>query len=370
MGITRLRHRMIYLILILLVVCLKLILYKEGIQRLPSTINPKEESQHLRSIHNRSKVPLYSNLSCPFEWSKYSCFHQGDNVERAQASYDFAALEDYNYLVETRTQTTTPFTRLLPKNVVITGDSTMRQIFIALGCLFSSKIEEYYMDWMDEWPCHGTANCIGGGVHSGFNVGRFTLSISNTTFWFIPTYGSLAYLQPFLINGWRKELARNKPVSFRLTPEHEPVTLGDDDVIVHNLSLHITNRNKSYEDLVDFGQQLLSHSQRTQQLPGPTTLPLPRLVYVSTFTQHFQTDTGIFEENTKKGPGCVASLNSSIRRDAELTILQAGTNVHQILVVDDLDKGGMHIGKDDCTHYCMPGVPDITASRLLKLLAT
>mmetsp|Transcript_4507 Transcript_4507/g.4525 ORF Transcript_4507/g.4525 Transcript_4507/m.4525 type:complete len:223 (-) Transcript_4507:449-1117(-) len=174
----------------------------------------------------------------------------------------------------------------------------------------------------------------------------------------------------FLINGWRKELARNKPVSFRLTPEHGPVTLGDDDVIVHNLSLHITNRNKSYEELVDFGQQLLSHSQRTQQLPGPITLPLPRLVYVSTFTQHFRTDTGIFEESTKKGPGCVASLNSSIRRDVELTILQAGTNVHQILVVDDLDKGGMHIGKDDCTHYCMPGVPDITASRLLKLLAT
>mgnify|MGYP003983824297 CR=1 FL=1 len=47
-----------------------------------------------------------------------------------------------------------------------------------------------------------------------------------------------------------------------------------------------------------------------------------------------------------------------------------GQSVDHFVTYDDLDHGDLHIGGQDCTHYCMPGVPDVVAAKLLALSHT
>ena len=76
----------------------------------------------------RAPTPqLYSNLSCPFEWGKYSCYHQG-RIQQARASYEHASRH-----ISNRSRGPCEY-KGLPKNIVLVGDSTMRQVFVALGC--------------------------------------------------------------------------------------------------------------------------------------------------------------------------------------------------------------------------------------------
>mmetsp|Transcript_14114 Transcript_14114/g.30284 ORF Transcript_14114/g.30284 Transcript_14114/m.30284 type:complete len:112 (-) Transcript_14114:188-523(-) len=97
----------------------------------------------------------------------------------------------------------------------------------------------------------------------------------------------------------------------------------------------------------------------------------PQIIYTTTPTQHFHTPNGVFnKEIVKKGGfwNCMDRVESNPRADVEKKILSPGVNVDVLLDYDDLDKGVMHVGKSDCSHYCMPGVPDIVAARLLDVI--
>jgi hypothetical protein len=90
----------------------------------------------------RPLPPLYSNLSCPFEWSKFSCFRHGSDVihHRAQSAYDYVTEKYWNqlsvddYHINTTTDNTSPATATT--KILLIGDSTMRQVFIAMGMSF------------------------------------------------------------------------------------------------------------------------------------------------------------------------------------------------------------------------------------------
>ena len=56
---------------------------------------------------------------------------------------------------------------------------------------------------------------------TGFNVGWMALRDSKV--WFVPHAGTLRHGQANIIDRFRKELASNHSVSFRLTPRHERV---------------------------------------------------------------------------------------------------------------------------------------------------
>ena len=43
-----------------------------------------------------------------------------------------------------------------------------------------------------------------------------------------------------------------------------------------------------------------------------------------------------------------------------------GGNVDAVVEYDDLDLGSLHMRHTDCSHYCLPGVPDVVAARLLR----
>ena len=95
----------------------------------------------------------------------------------------------------------------------------------------------------------------------------------------------------------------------------------------------------------------------------------PKTIYVTTPTQHYGTSDGQWQKGrtmTAKSRQCVASVTTNPRAELEKELLQPGVNVDVLMDYDDLDLGKMHVRKGhDCSHYCMPGVPDVVGARLL-----
>jgi hypothetical protein len=64
---------------------------------------------------------------------------------------------------------------------------------------------------------------------------------------------------------------------------------------------------------------------------------------------------------------CQSSVEVNLRREEEMQILQEAVHVDRLLEYDSVDAGDLHIGGGDCTHYCMPGPPDVAADKLLHI---
>ena len=304
---------------------------------------------------------LYYNLSCPFEWSKYSCAHQGQ-ADRAMAARDYAlqhSIWQYNHSFGSR-QHSQERRRLL-----MVGDSTVRQLFIAVGCRFwlqGNAIEEYMLDWAPKnWPCQWTSNCISNGTHSGFNVGSIRMYNGNEIH-YLPHSGSLQRAESNIVARWIQELNTNRSITFgtNLIMHTSPHILDRDDIVLYNVGLHNGPADNLKDELLQpatFGKSLLQQANR------------PTFIAMTTITQHFNTSNGQYTR-TKKGLSCVPNVTINPRREVELHVWKPGENVDLIFDYDDLELGNLHInmGGTDCTHYCMPGPPDVAASRLVQVL--
>jgi hypothetical protein len=173
--------------------------------------------------------------------------------------------------------------------------------------------------------------------------------------------------------------------------------LEETDIIVFNLGVHL-----SHKDLITD----LDAFKNLTFLAAEDGHISPRFVYVTTPTQHFQTNTGQYTK--KKGANlkhCESNVKRNPRRDIEiqslvtLEVKDTNSNVQNVIenitlvdtstmaasVIqnsngntvyelfnygDDLNKGSYHIAFGDCTHYCMPGIPDIVAARLYSCLVS
>ena len=154
-----------------------------------------------------SPEPPYWNLSCPFEWAKYSCVHQGNagHAARARMRFELRRLRDaerrWCSLRCSRTNahywrlahTAGPRSRVLYLKLARArlresapvreraragrADSLRFQVYLALGCLLYPEIRTMHLPWRKkDFPCHGTTNCISSGAHSGFDTtSRFEL---------------------------------------------------------------------------------------------------------------------------------------------------------------------------------------------------
>ena len=94
-----------------------------------------------------------------------------------------------------------------------------------------------------------------------------------------------------------------------------------------------------------------------------------RTIYVTTPTQHFNTNDGQWKtgEMGKEQKSCIDRVDANPRADLENELLKPGENVDALIDFDDLNLGSMHVQRgNDCSHYCMPGVPDVVAARLMK----
>eukprot|EP00977_Amphora_coffeiformis_P020213 scaffold8005_cov275-Amphora_coffeaeformis.AAC.31 len=358
---------------------------------------------------------LYYNLSCPFEWSKYSCIHQGQS-ERAAASRELLVQHRQTIIDLFGMQSHLPVQRkpLLPRNsrLVLTGDSLMRQVFVSLACLLhsfgnttsntnatTSMIQDARVDWMYSWPCHNTINCVAGGPHSGFSVGSLWLT-NGAEIHFLPHGGaSRSKQEEDMYERFERELLDNNDVdttinnitnNYNATTEPGHITLGKvrksalpsrhgvelshRDILVASVGIHYSLRESEVtaQRLARIGQALQQQQQQQQQRSHSTTaLGQPQLWYMTTPTQHFDTADGQYERNhSNTSQTCTNTTRTNPRLEMEQRVLRSGGGGVLLMEYNDLDFGYAHIGHGDCSHYCMPGPPDLVALRLLQRTAS
>ena len=193
----------------------------------------------LLTISVRFSNCIYYNLTCEFEWSKYSCVHQGQ-IRKALESITYASkniVYDIGQYVKNG--------GLQNARLVLVGDSLMRQIFIAIACSTAESIDKKKVNWMEEWPCHGTMNCINTGLHGGFNIASVTYKEGGEIH-FLPLGGSpeghtemeesniTARLIRELEVGKRISVGRNMLIK----PNDNDQFLNSKDVLLMNLGIH------------------------------------------------------------------------------------------------------------------------------------
>lgn len=313
-----------------------------------------------------SSLPLpYYDLSCPFEMSKYSCFHHDVNSTGAANSKDY-----YQKMHTTPINTFINDSLLLNRRIFLVGDSLMRQLFIAIGCLSFSNIEYSKVDWMTGrggWPCHNTLNCVSKGQHSGFNVGYIKWKHGGEIY-FKPTGGCLDNDEPDIVSRFLREIHANKTISLSsslavpIVPnEHHVMT--KDDILVMNIGIHdqgnITAMEYNVKSLAEVGRALVNYHN--------TSTPL--FIYITTPSQHFASNGLYIHDTHKHISTCSNHITSNIRQDLEVQYIIQKETVHGVLTFNDTYLGSLHIGPHDCTHYCMPGLHDILAENLFRYLA-
>uniref|UniRef100_A0A7S3FFP7 SGNH hydrolase-type esterase domain-containing protein n=1 Tax=Haptolina ericina TaxID=156174 RepID=A0A7S3FFP7_9EUKA len=259
------------------------------------------------------------------------------------------------------------------KRVLLTGDSLMKQLFISIACVArhhhsvrsrtysgSDSPPHITVDWEQAWPCHGTPNCVRSGQHSGFNRGSVFFAGGGEVHFVpldghAPTRTSRQSEEPNILARILGEAERIDRVTFGRKTIGSP--RGDPDVIFVNAGIHNARASLALRNFADKLDQL------------NTSTNLPEVVWVTTPTQHFPTASGQYESRSSaiaNNAWCVERVARNPRADMERTILQGRTGVlRHMLEYDDLGLGALHIGLRDCTHYCMPGVPDVMAARMV-----
>ena len=94
----------------------------------------------LKEIHNKYKnnddydyIFDYGNLSCPYEWSKYSCMWQEKEKLFHQSQYFIKTFPNQHHLQFNVTNYILNI--LVDRNIIFIGDSVSRQQFISLTCI-------------------------------------------------------------------------------------------------------------------------------------------------------------------------------------------------------------------------------------------
>mmetsp|Transcript_21350 Transcript_21350/g.33015 ORF Transcript_21350/g.33015 Transcript_21350/m.33015 type:complete len:433 (+) Transcript_21350:1027-2325(+) len=311
----------------------------------------------------------YYNLSCPFEWYKYSCAFMQDNEFDEQITA--ASVQYYQQnLAEIQRAFDSVFNDQInpqqkPKRIFMTGDSLLRQVFISIACnAFSlNAVEQSEVQWREEWPCpEGIAKCaITGGVHSGFDAAsvRFT---NGMEIHYVP-HGGFAYDnrsqgESDVLQRMKRQVDDSGEIDFGTKTAFPPS--GPMDVLVYNVGAHFTLM-KSRNMLNSFVSNIAMPLMRSKSEHRP------KIVYVTTPTAHFNTTNGQYlsRKMGDEQKQCVDRVARNPRAELEKRILKAGVSVDVLLDYDDLELGALHVQRGDCLHYCMPGAADLVAARLL-----
>ena len=353
--------------------------------RLGSYLDPKSTTLRVPATQNSntyilSDIPStmgYFNLSCPFEWYKYSCAANQDNAFDEQVT-----TASKQYYLDHLPQIFRAFYSTLnlsdgmdrhnqnlpqPKRIFMTGDSLLRQVFVSVACnAFSlNAIEQSEVKWRDPWPCpKGFSKCgeYSGGQHSGFDAAsiRFKngMEIHYVSHEGIPP-GDWSGTERDVLQRMKRQIETSGGIDFGTKTAFPPS--GPMDVLVYNLGAH-ESPAKSKRSLNMFVSDIATPLMKMKERP--------KIVYVTTPTAHFNTPNGQYIPNQmdESKKQCIDRVSSNPKADLEKEILQEGINIDILLDYDDLELGALHVHKGDCLHYCMPGVVDLVGARLLESL--
>eukprot|EP01104_Vermistella_antarctica_P018223 TRINITY_DN6679_c0_g1_i1.p1 TRINITY_DN6679_c0_g1~~TRINITY_DN6679_c0_g1_i1.p1 ORF type:complete len:436 (+),score=33.64 TRINITY_DN6679_c0_g1_i1:303-1610(+) len=317
---------------------------------------------------------LYYNLSCPYEWSVWSCAHQ-DRVDGAQRALAYAR----SHGVDGAIASIISSGAFRGKRLFLLGDSLSRQLFVGTACATVKQQRKRGVIWPPHFS-HSIdlPNLIHDGEHSGFIVGSLKwkeggemhlyplggMRTESTT----PAWGKA---EPDLVSRLLKEIVANGTVTMRegvaVLPPTGGLRLGKDDVILLNpAGVHYNNYKGDHTD--DYISALEEVAELGTQLRKMPNLLRPKLVFITSTTQHFRTETGMHGHSKSKLKTCRARVPSNPRADLELEIIKPGVHVDEVVVWGAEQLGELHVGNTamDCTHFCMPGVPDEVAVRVMQ----
>ncbi|KAL3920563.1 MAG: hypothetical protein SGILL_003200 [Bacillariaceae sp.] len=228
--------------------------------------------------------------------SKYSCFLQGQ-TDKAWTSLEFARRRQSDTAAIRRIfqKGLPPYSRLL-----LVGDSTMRQVFIAMSCISLSVHGggdddddiihmEYKVDWEPSWPCHGVPHCVEEGPHGGFNRGSLTFP-NGAQVHFVPLGGgSLGRVERKIVSRFTRELDTLGRITFgnNMVTEMDKQDryLNATDTLLFNVGLH-----NQLGDLDPILKTFANFSDKLRQVENP-----PKVVYMTSITQHFKTTNGQYD---------------------------------------------------------------------------
>eukprot|EP01104_Vermistella_antarctica_P006856 TRINITY_DN1754_c0_g2_i1.p1 TRINITY_DN1754_c0_g2~~TRINITY_DN1754_c0_g2_i1.p1 ORF type:complete len:430 (-),score=57.05 TRINITY_DN1754_c0_g2_i1:229-1518(-) len=336
----------------------------------PSAPEEVNNGQPVMSTTSSLRGSMYYNLSCPFEWSKFSCAHQ-ERTDLALTSVIYARTQG----VEGAISSMISDGSFRGRRIFLLGDSITRQLFTAIACATVDEQSEAAVDWpVGNWKKGpDIPNIITSGKHSGFNVGSLRWKAGGELHYYclegfaaskdkdVPDKG-----EPEMVTRLLRELVENGTMSMRkavaLLEPSGGLQLRDGDVIVLNPSgVHYSEKqmddkyNAVLEEVVQLGTKLREQGEHR-----------PKLVFVTSATQHFNTPTGVYGKHNHLYLPCRSRVETNPREDMEMKVILPGVNVDDVVVYGAESLGELHVGLEDCTHFCMPGVPDEVSVRLME----
>jgi len=248
------------------------------------------------------------------------------------------------------------------RRVILVGDSVMYQIFISLVCLARSA--GGLVEYGRKAKIIGNASIMfseWGGKLLTFNE-RKQATVEKNRDTFLSRLGESA--RPG--HNWIKSCEDREVMKF------EGLALTANDIVFTHATVHGEGRQANMEKIVRL-LTCMDHARNNGEDPGWPTIRI-----VASLPQHFPGPGGAYSDADVVDPdGCLLSINpveSEFYQQETLHFVENGIPlVGRDLGLEDL--GMYHIGgtnpevKLDCTHWSLPGVPDLIAKEMMEIAA-
>lgn len=335
-------------------------------RRLKGGIISFSDPKTIQVKQNGNQSPLF-DTSCPLAIPQY---HVGGVRVEARAAAKARQIAQNSGAFETL-QSAIQSGSFDHNKIVLSGDSTVRQMFTSMTChaytagLWEDK-DSFNVDAQDDrgFYSESRVKLAGGGeliyAPSAGSINYFgnpkTKSVED---WIT----SCKQGTPFFLDTCKEYTQKSGPDFPHYTADNsfrEKVRLGKDDTVFLNSGHHTTrteniSRTKALFECMEDQKAKNNHNDELW----------PNIYYVRSTPQHFKSKTGEFDRDVY-GDGCIDNLHVDVTLEEEHEMFP---NIH--LVAENIhfmdgDLGQMHATRADCTHYAMPGVPSLYVQEIVK----